>query len=106
MEATGKSSAAFLGHAMAKMTGPATIKLRVRSQSGGAAKIDSFPNGSADANGMVSLPFEVKTGDWQDVQVQVTSNALLGTLRVYLPDSDIDSIEVVPAKGGPMKFDF
>jgi hypothetical protein len=55
---------------------------------------------------MVSLPFEVKTGDWQDVQVQVTSNALLGTLRVYLPDSDIDSIEVVPAKGGPMKFDF
>jgi arylsulfatase A-like enzyme len=106
MKATGKPGTAFLGHAMAKMTGPATIKLRVRSQTGGAAKIDSFPNGSADTNGMLSLPFEIKPGDWQDVQVKVTSNAQLGTLRVYLPDSEIEHIEVVPAKGKSLDFDF
>jgi arylsulfatase A-like enzyme len=106
MKATGKPGTAFLGHAMAKMTGPATIKLRVRSQTGGAAKIDSFPNGSADTNGMLSLPFEIKPGDWQDVQVKVTSNAQLGTLRVYLPDSEIEHIEVVPAKGKSLEFDF
>lgn len=106
MHATGKPGVAFLGHATGKMTGPATIKLRLRSQTGGAAKIESFPNGSADATGMLSLPFDVKAGDWQDVQLDVTSNALLGTLRVYLPDSDIESIEVVPVKGSPMKFDF
>lgn len=106
MQATGKPGVAFLGHATAKMTGPATIKLRVRSQTGGGAKIESFPNGSADTNGMLSLPFEVKAGDWQDVQVEVTSKSLLGTLRVYLPDCDIDRIDVVPEKGRPMKFDF
>jgi hypothetical protein len=78
----------------------------VRSQTGGAAKIDSFPNGSADTNGMLSLPFEIKPGDWQDVQVKVTSNAQLGTLRVYLPDSEIEHIEVVPAKGKSLDFDF
>jgi arylsulfatase A-like enzyme len=106
MKATGKPEASFLGHAMAKMTGPATIKLRVRSQTGGAAKIDSFPNGSADTNGMLSLPFEIKPGDWQDVQLKVTSNALLGILRVYLPDSEIDHIQVVPEKGKSLEFDF
>jgi arylsulfatase A-like enzyme len=106
MKATGKPGVAFLGHATAKMTGPATIKLRVRSQTGGAAKIESFPNGSADTNGMLSLPFEVKAGDWQDVKVEVSSKSPLGTLRVYLPDCDIDRIEVVPEKGRPMKFDF
>ena len=91
---------------MAKMPGPATIKLRVRSQTGGAGKIDSFPNGSADTNGMLSLPFSVKPGDWQDVQVEVTTKALLGTLRVYLPDAEIDFIEVAPLKGKAQRWDF
>ncbi len=106
MKAIGKPGASFLGHAMAKMTGPATIKLRVRSQTGGPANIDSFPNGSADTNGMLSLPFSVKPGDWQDVQVEVTTKVLLGTMRVYLPDSEIDFIKVVPAKGAAMEFEF
>lgn len=106
VKATGKPSVAFLGHAMAKMSGPATIKLRVRSQTGGAGKIESFPHGSADPNGMLSLPFEVKSGEWQDVQLPHTSKALLGTLRVYLPDCDIDSIEVVPVKGKAQRWDF
>ncbi|MEQ1839369.1 MAG: sulfatase [Verrucomicrobiales bacterium] len=106
LKATGRPGTSFLGHGMAKMTGPATIKLRVRSQTGGPAKIESYPNGSADPGGMLSLPFEVKPGDWQDLQVEVTSQSLLGTLRVYLPNIDIDSIEIVPAKGKAMKFEF
>jgi hypothetical protein len=36
----------------------------------------------------------------------VKSKALLGTLRLYLPDAEIDSIEVVPMKGKAMKWDF
>ncbi len=106
MKATAKNGAAFLGHGMAKMSGPATIKLRVRSLSGGAGKIESFPKGSADPDGMMSIPFEIKTGDWQDVSLDIPSKAALGTVRVYLPDSDIDSIEVAPVKGKAMKWDF
>ena len=88
------------------MTGPATIKLRVRSQTGGAGKVDSFPKGSADTIGMVSMPFEVEAGDWQDVQLQLKAPGPIGTLRLYLPDSDIDSVELTPAKGKAEHWNF
>ncbi|MDZ4404471.1 sulfatase [Prosthecobacter sp.] len=106
MKANGKAGNAFLGHGMAKLTGPAIVKLRVRSQTGGAGKIDSFPNGSADANGMISVPLEVKAGDWQELKLELNSKALLGTLRVYLPDAEIDFIEVAPMKGKAQRWDF
>jgi arylsulfatase A-like enzyme len=106
MKATGKPEVSFLGHATGKMTGPATIKFRVRSQTGGAGKVDSFPNGSADTTGMVSMPFEVKAGDWQDVQLQLKAPGPIGTLRLYLPDSDIDSIELTPAKSKAEHWNF
>jgi hypothetical protein len=48
---------------------------------------------------MVSTPFDVKTGDWQEIRVELKNPGPLGTLRLYLPDSDIDSIEITPAKG-------
>lgn len=105
LKATGKGEA-FLGHGMAKVTSPATVKLRVRSAVGGAARIDCFPKGSADPEGMHSTPFEVKAGDWQEVSVPIKTPGLLGTLRLYLPDSEIDSIEVVPEKGKAQKWDF
>jgi arylsulfatase A-like enzyme len=106
MKATGQPGAAFLGHGMAKMSGPATVKLRVRSVAGGAGKIESYPNGSADPNGRVVVPFEVKAGDWQALAVEVSNPAPLGTLRVYLPDAEIDFIEVAPGKGKPQRWDF
>ncbi|MBE7494063.1 MAG: sulfatase [Verrucomicrobiaceae bacterium] len=103
---TGKPGAAFLGHAMGKMNGPAVLKLRIRSQNGGAGKIDSLPKTSADPSVVISTPFEVKAGDWQDISVELKSPGPLGTLRLYLPDSDIDSIEVAPAKGKAERWDF
>ncbi|WP_146850037.1 sulfatase [Brevifollis gellanilyticus] len=106
MKSTGKAGAGFLGHGMAKMQGPATVKVRVRSASGGAGKVDCFPKGAGDPEGMHSTPFEVKAGDWQELSVSIKSAGLLGTLRLYLPDSEIDVIEVAPEKGKPQKWDF
>ncbi|MBK8035913.1 MAG: sulfatase-like hydrolase/transferase [Verrucomicrobiaceae bacterium] len=106
MKATGRPEVSFLGHGTGKMTGPATIKLRVRSQTGGAGKIETFPKSSGDPTGMVSTPFEVKPGDWQDLVIDVKSPGPLGTLRLYLPDSDIDSIELTPAKGRAERWNF
>lgn len=106
MKATGRAGMAFLGHGTATMKGPATVKLRVKSAVGGAGKIESFPKGSADPEGRVEVLFDVKAGDWQDLQVEVANPGPLGTLRVYLPDADIDWIEVVPAKGKGMRSDF
>ena len=106
LKGAAKPGTAFLGHAMGKTNGPAVLKLRVRSQTGGAGKIDTFPKGSADPDGMISTPFEVKPGDWQDLSIELKTTGLLGTLRLYLPDSDIDSIEIAPAKGKTERWDF
>ena len=106
LKSTGKSGAAFLGHGMAKMAGPAAVKIRVRSQSGGAGKVESYPKGSADATGMTAVPLEIKAGEWQELKLDLAGNSPLGTLRVYLPDAEIDFIEVAPAKGKPQRWNF
>jgi hypothetical protein len=106
LKATGKPGTAFLGHAMAKMQAPAVMKLRLRSQSGGTGKVDCFPNGSADETGMSSTPFEVAAGDWQDITVSLTQKGPLRTLRLYLPDCEIDSIEVAPKAGATARWNF
>jgi hypothetical protein len=48
----------------------------------------------------------LKAGHWQELKVELKEKAPLGTLRVYLPDSDIDFIEVAPANGKPQRWDF
>jgi arylsulfatase A-like enzyme len=106
MKANGKPGTAFLGHGMAKMDGPAVIKLRVRSANGGAGRIDSLPKTSADPSTVHSTAMGVKAGDWQELKIELKEKAPLGTLRVYLPDSDIDFIEVTPANGKPQRWDF
>lgn len=106
LKGTAKPGTAFLGHAMGKMNGPAVLKLRVRSQTGGAGKIDTFPKGSAVTDGMISTPFEVKAGDWQDLSIDLKTSGPLGTLRLYLPDGEIDSIEIAPAKGKAERWNF
>jgi hypothetical protein len=106
LKSTGKSGAAFLGHGMAKMNGPAVVKLRVRSQTGGTGKIDSLPNTSADPSLVHSAPLEIKSGDWQELKIELKDPGPLGTLRVYLPDADIDFIEVAPANGKAQRWDF
>ncbi|MDP1590335.1 MAG: sulfatase [Prosthecobacter sp.] len=106
MKASGRPGSAFLGHGMAKVSGPAVVKLRVRSTAGGAGKIESYPKGSADPSGMIVVPLEVKAGDWQELQLDLSAKGLIGTLRVYLPDAEIDFIEVAPLKGKAQRWDF
>jgi arylsulfatase A-like enzyme len=105
MTSTGKG-AAFLGHGMAKINGPAVVKLRVRSTAGGAGRIDSLPHTSADPDLVHSTPLVIKAGDWQELQLTLKDSGPLGTLRVYMPDSEIDFIEVAPEKGKAQRWDF
>jgi len=110
IQGAGRPGAAFLGHGMARMQGPAVVNLRVRAVAGGAGKIDILPNTAADPTGLVSTPFEITPGEWQEVKVALTSKGPLGTLRLYLPVHDhlveIDSIEVIPAKGQAQRWNF
>jgi hypothetical protein len=106
LKATGKPGTAFLGHAMGKLVGPARVTFRVRSSTGGSGKIDHFPRGSADPEIMFSAPFEIKAGDWQEITVELKESGPLGTMRVYLPDSEMDFIQVAPAHGKAQRSDF
>ena len=106
MKSTGKGGAAFLGHAMAKMKGPAVVLLRVRSQTGGAGKVDCLPKTSADPSVVITAPFDVKPGDWQELKVQMPQRGPLGTFRLYLPDAEIDFIEVTPSGQRAQRWDF
>jgi hypothetical protein len=110
MTALGKPAAAFLGHGTGTMNAPATVKLRVRSKSGGEGHIDSIPNGAGDPAIVKAMPIKVVAGDWQEVQTEITGDGPLGTLRLYLPSVaspiDIDWVELKPKKGKAQRWEF
>lgn len=109
VQGTGKG-AAFLGHGMAKMQGPAVVTMRVRSAAGGEGRIDCLPQMAAKPDNVISTPLAIKAGDWQEVKVSLTQSGPLGTLRLYLPVAgkpvEIDSIEITPAKGAAQHYNF
>jgi arylsulfatase A-like enzyme len=101
---TGAAGTAFLGHAAGRMSGPVVVTLRVRSATGGAGKIDCLPNGAADNTQVVTTPFDVKAGAWQDITVDVQHAGSLGVMRLYLPATatsavEVERIDIRPASG-------
>lgn len=106
---TGKNTGAFLGHAMGRSTGPATVKLRVRSASGGAGRIEWLGDANAGAQPQ-TVAFDVRAGDWQELTVNVPAKGLLGTTRVYLPatggGAELDWVEIAPKGAKPQRWDF
>ena len=81
-----------------------------RSGSVGAGKVEWLPKGAADPTIVKSVPFNVATGDWQELSTNVPEAGPLGTMRVYLPASqqavEVDWIEVAPAKGKAQRWNF
>lgn len=112
MTGTGKPGMAFLGHGMAKVTGPLIVKARVRSAAGGEGKIEWLPKGAGDPSIVKSVPFTLTGGEWQEVSVEIADNGPLGTMRVYLPATgkpvEVDWIEVrgEAPKAKPQRWDF
>jgi arylsulfatase A-like enzyme len=103
MKGTGAAGTAFLGHAAGGITAPATVTLRVRSETGGAGRIDCLLKGAAQPDEKVSTPFEVAKGDWQTIKIELKHNGRIGVLRLYLPAHnkrvEIDQIDIEPQRG-------
>jgi len=107
LKATGKPSVAFLGHGTAKMTGPAEVTLRIRSTTGGAGKIESYCQGLSRSRwDDAPCPSTSKPGTGRTSPCPSAALNPLGTLRAYLPDADIDFIEIAPDKGKALRSDF
>jgi len=109
MTVTGKAGA-FLGHSMGKLTGPATLKFRARSATGGASKVEWLPGGATDTANAQSTAYTLPAGDWQELSVSVPAKGPLGVLRLYLPAQTgpvaLDWVELKPATGKPQRWDF
>jgi len=105
---TGKG-AAFLGHVMGRATGPATVKLRVRSASGGVGKVEWMGEAAAGAQPQ-SAEFTVRAGDWQELTVDVPAKGVLGTTRLYLPvagaGAELDWVEIATKGAKPQRWEF
>jgi arylsulfatase A-like enzyme len=109
MTASGKG-AAFLGHGLGKSAGPAEVRLRVRSNAGGAGKIECLPGGASDPNPAETVAFNVAKGDWQALTVNLSTSGPLGVVRLYLPATlaplELDWVELKPKTGRAQRWEF
>lgn len=105
----GAGDTPFLGTTVGKLTGPATMKFRVRSAVGNTAKVEWLPTPSS-ASTYRSVAFQVTGGGWQEISVDLPAEGPLGILRLYLPARnqavEIDWIELKPDSGMPRRWDF
>ena len=103
----GQGQTPFLGVAAAA-EGPATMKFRARSAVGGEGKVEWIAPGKNPPPGK-SLPFRMKSGDWQEITVEVPAEGAIGILRLYLPAQkqpvELDRIELA-GKAKPKRWDF
>jgi hypothetical protein len=104
----GNGASPFLGFAAGKITAPATMKFRIRSESGGAGKVECLPAPTASDQAK-SVAFQFAGGDWQEPTVELPADAAHGVVRLYLPAQkeavQIDWIEL-KAGGQPRRWDF
>ncbi len=109
---TGQPGSAFLGHGMGQLSGPVTVRFRLRAGRGGAGKIEWQPGGAGDPTGAQSVEFAVSADDWQVVSVAVPAQGPLGVMRIYLPASrqpaELDWIEACSSRPGakPQRWEF
>jgi arylsulfatase A-like enzyme len=93
VEADGR--APFLGTAQVRLTGPLTMKLRIRSSSGGPGRVqwkladqDTFPKSGQ------RVDFAFTGGDqWQDITVSMPVQGKPAIVRIYLP-ADRSPVEI------------
>ncbi len=98
----------FLGVG-AGVSGPATLKFRIRCAVKGDAKIEWMSPGGDKKEKSQSVPYTLNGGDWQEVSVDIPAKGALGILRLYLPAQpqpvEIDWIELQGA-GAKKRWDF
>jgi arylsulfatase A-like enzyme len=104
---TGTGEAPFLGVA-AGVSGPATVKLRIRPATAGSGKVEWLPSATAAASAK-SVPITFTGSGWQEVSASINTEGPLGIVRLYLPAQkqpvELDWIEIT-STGKPKRWDF
>ena len=101
------TDASFLGFSAAKISGPSTVKVRIKSDAG-TSHCDWLPGGAQDK--AQSVPFTLTGGDWQEVSIALPATGPLGIVRLYLPRQEhpieIDWIEIGSKTGTATRTNF
>ena len=95
----------FLANAKVRVNGPVGVGLRIRSTTGGMARLqwrlagqDTFPEDGQRQT------FEIAGGDWQQLRVPLDVPGQLVHIRLFLPNAkqatEIDWIEIASQDGG------
>ncbi len=105
---TARGADPFLGFGLGKTSGPATVKVRLRGESGGTGKLESIPPGK-QASTADPVAFSVAPDHWQELSVELPATGPLGILRLHLPATEqaveVDWIEVT-TDGKPRRWNF
>ena len=92
---TNIGSACFLGFSASKHSGPTTAKFRIKAKAG-SSHFDWLPGGVGSKEQRVE--FTLKSGDWEEITVELPAEGPLGIVRLYLPMQEtpveIDWIEL------------
>lgn len=95
----------FLANAKVRVNGPVEVGLRIRSTTGGMARLqwrlagqDTFPEDGQRQT------FEIAGGDWQQLRVPLDVPGQLVHIRLFMPNAkqatEIDWIEIASQNGG------
>lgn len=110
IEADGRTP--FLGTAQVRLVGPLTLKLRLRSKTGGTGKVqwkgadqEKFPRTGQ------TIEYSLKGGDeWRDVELKLPVEGKTGIVRIYLPVEDspveVQSIQFTGKGAGEKNWSF
>lgn len=97
LKLTNLGDAAFLGIAASKHSGPTTLTARLKAKAG-ASHVDWIHDGKTHR-----ADFMLKSGDWEEIRVELPAEGPLGIVRLYLPMQEqaveIDWIEISSKNG-------
>jgi len=102
----------FLGHGAGELSGPAVVRFRVRTATGGPGQVEWIARDASKGRAAKSVAFQLAGGDWQELAVELPPTGPLAVFRLYLPlgnkPLDLDWVELRPKQAGtePLRWEF
>jgi arylsulfatase A-like enzyme len=109
LTARGENATPFLG-VSAPLSAAAKLRFRLRCAPGGKGTIDLVPKVDSPTDQITRVNFDARSGDWQEIEVDLPAGRPTSILRLYLPSAtepvELDWVELLPKGGKARRWDF